>query len=94
MIGSVISIGVGIPFSAYYNALDFMDYPMTRNGAVFKQKLGILNKKLPLSMGFGTIAFIMTFLPVVNVIMTPLLVVAGTSLFYKNNYNTPSVLQK
>ena len=94
MIGSVISIGVGTPFSAYYNALDFMDYPMTRNGAVFKQKLGILNKKLPLSMGFGTIAFIMTFLPVVNVIMTPLLVVAGTSLFYKNNYNTPSVLQK
>lgn len=94
MIGSVISLGVGTPFSAYYNALDFMDYPMTRNGAVFRQKLGIINNKLPLSMGFGSIAFLMTFLPVVNVIMKPLLVVAGTSLFYQKNFDTTSVVQK
>lgn len=94
MIGSAISFGVGTPFSAYYNALDFMDYPMTRNGAVFKQKLGIINKKLSLSLGFGSIAFLMTFLPIINVIMKPLLVVAGTSLFYLKQYDTPSVIAK
>ena len=87
MIGSTISLVVGTPFSAYFNALDFMDYPMNRSGMIFRQKLNLINKKPALTMGFGTIAFLMTFLPVINVFMKPLLVVAGTSLYYQESYD-------
>jgi len=87
MIGSTVSLVVGTPFSAYFNALDFMDYPMNRSGMVFRQKLVLLNKRPSLTLGFGTIAFFMTFLPVLNVIMKPLLVVAGTSLYYEKQFD-------
>ncbi|MBX7041965.1 MAG: EI24 domain-containing protein [Ignavibacteria bacterium] len=86
MIGSVVSIAVGTPFSFYYNALDFLDYPMTRHGAVFRTKLRTVNSKLLTSMGFGAISFLLMFIPVVNVIFKPLLVVAGTDLYHLKNY--------
>jgi CysZ protein len=88
MIGSTISIALGTPFSCYFNALDFMDYPLTRLGVPFRQKLRIINTKLPLSMGFGSIAFILTFLPVINALLKPLLVVSGTCLFYEKQYDS------
>lgn len=87
MIGSTISLAVGMPFSFYYNALDFMDYPLNRYRAGFRKKLGIINRNLPVSMGFGATAFLFMFLPVVNVIMKPLLVVTGTSLFYEKKFD-------
>ncbi|MEZ4689833.1 MAG: hypothetical protein R3A12_06480 [Ignavibacteria bacterium] len=41
-----------------------------------------MNSKKMLSYGFGAIAFILTFLPVINVFeMNPILVAAGTGLF-------------
>lgn len=87
MIGSVVTIAVGMPFSFYYNALDFLDYPMTRTGTGFRNKLKVINGKLMLSMGFGAIAFLLTFLPVINVFFKPLLVVSGTSIFYVKKYD-------
>ncbi len=87
MIGSTVSLVIGTPFSSYFNALDFMDYPMSRSGLTFRQKLSILNKKMSLTMGFGTIAFLMTFLPILNVFMKPLLVVSGTSLYYEKQFD-------
>lgn len=87
MIGSVVSFSVGTPFSFYYNALDFMDYPMTRQRASFRNKLRTVSSRFSLSLGFGFISFLMTFLPVINVIMKPLLVVSGTVLYYERQYD-------
>ena len=87
MIGSVISFVFGTGFSFFFNALDFMDYPLTRRMAGFREKLKVVNSKKMLSYGFGAMAFILTFIPVINVLVNPLLVVSGTSLFYKNKYN-------
>ncbi|HQY21172.1 MAG TPA: hypothetical protein PLX80_10050, partial [Ignavibacteria bacterium] len=77
----------GTLFSFFYNALDYMDYPMTRKLTGFRKKLGIILSQRKSSMGFGAMAFILTFIPVINVLINPLLVVSGTSLFYKNKYN-------
>jgi len=86
MIGSIITLIFGTAFSFYYNALDYLDYPMTRRLYPFRKKLRTINSKLSLSMGFGGMAFFLTFLPVINVFMVPILVTAGTSLFYQKDF--------
>lgn len=86
-IGSAIAFILGILFSFYYNALDFLDYPMTRKQYTFRTKLRIVQKGKMLSFGFGAMAFLLMFLPVVNVFMKPVLVVAGTGLFFERKYD-------
>jgi CysZ protein len=86
VIGSVFSTVLGLIFSFFYNALDFLDYPLTRKLATFRHKLKVTQKGGMITYGFGCIAFLMMFLPVVNVFMKPILVVAGTSLYYEKGY--------
>ena len=85
--GSVVSSIIGVIFSSYYNALDFLDYPMTRKKMRFLDKLKVTRKGKLVTYGFGFIAFLLLFLPIVNVFMKPILVVAGTSLFYEKGYS-------
>ena len=87
MIGAVITLVFGTGFSFFYNALDYMDYPLTRRMTGFRDKLKIVNSKKMLTYGFGAMAFLLTFIPVFNVFMNPILVAAGTSLFYEKKYN-------
>ena len=86
VIGTIISASLGTLYSFLYNALDFLDYPMTRKLIPFKQKLRVTRKGGTLTYGFGCIAFLMMFLPVVNVFMKPILVVSGTALYYERRY--------
>lgn len=87
VIGTFVATPIGFIFSFFYNALDFMDYPLTRRLVPFKEKLRIVSKGGWLTYGFGTMAFLLMFLPVVNVFMKPILVAAGTSLFYERGYD-------
>jgi len=86
LIGEAVSLVLGILLSCFFNALDFLDYPMQRKLFTFKQKLKVTLRGRTLTFGFGAIAFLMMFLPIVNVFMKPILVVAGTSLYYEKNY--------
>ena len=83
VVGNVFSTVLGLIFSFYYNALDFLDYPLTRKLATFRLKLKVTQSGGMISYGFGCMAFLMMFLPVINVFMKPILVVAGTSLYYE-----------
>ncbi len=83
-IGNVVSAALGIIFSFYFNALDFLDYPMQRKLMTFRQKLRVTQRGGMLTYGFGAMAFLMMFLPIVNVFMKPILVVAGTKLYWEN----------
>jgi CysZ protein len=85
--GSAISAVLGTVFSFFYNALDYLDYPMTRKKMKFRQKLKVTRSGKLVTYGFGAAAFLMMFLPVVNVFMKPILVVAGTSLYYEKDYH-------
>jgi CysZ protein len=87
VVGTVLSTSIGLVFSFFYNALDFMDYPLTRRLATFKRKVKVVKKGGMLTYGFGCMSFLLMFLPVVNVFMKPVLVVAGTSLFYEKKYS-------
>jgi CysZ protein len=83
LIGNAVSVILGTVFSFFFNALDFLDYPMQRKLMTFRQKLKITQRGGMLIYGFGAIAFLMMFLPVVNVFMKPILVAAGTRLYYE-----------
>ena len=85
-VGSVLSTVLGSVFSFFFNALDYLDYPMTRRFYKLRQKISVVNSGGLLSYGFGAMAFLMMFLPVVNVFFKPVLVIAGTSLFYEKKY--------
>jgi len=86
MIGSVLATILGTLFSFFYNALDYLDYPMTRRFYHLKKKIKVTHSGGLLTYGFGCMAFLMLFLPVVNIFFKPVLVVAGTSLFYERGF--------
>jgi CysZ protein len=86
--GTIISTILGLLFSFFYNSLDFFDYPMQRKMFTLKQKIARTNSGAMFTYGFGSMAFLMMFLPFINSLFKPLLVVAGTKLFMeKINYN-------
>ena len=87
LIGNVVSVTLGTIFSFFFNALDFLDYPMQRKLMTFRQKLRITQRGGMLTYGFGAMAFLMMFLPIINVFMKPILVVAGTRLYWEREYN-------
>lgn len=85
--GNILAVVLGTIFSLFYNALDFLDYPMTRKKMKFREKLKVTRSGGMLTYGFGCTAFLLMFLPVINVFMKPILVVAGTSLYYEKGFD-------
>lgn len=86
VIGTVVSFTLGLLFSFFFNALDFLDYPMTRRYFTLRKKIKVTYSKFMLSMGFGCMSFILMFLPIINVLTKPLCVVSGTALFFQRKY--------
>ncbi|MFA5405237.1 MAG: EI24 domain-containing protein [Ignavibacteria bacterium] len=85
-IGSIFSTVFGILFSFFYNALDFLDYPMTRKYFNLRKKIKIVISKKLLSIGFGCCVFLIMFLPFLNVLLKSVCVTAGTALFFEKEY--------
>lgn len=88
VIGSVLSTSLGILFSFFFNALDFLDYPMTRKFYTLRKKINTVTSRKMLSMGFGCCVFFMMFVPIINVLLKPVCVTAGTALFFEKKYIT------
>ncbi|MBS1515563.1 MAG: EI24 domain-containing protein [Bacteroidetes bacterium] len=87
--GTIISTVIGLLFSFFYNSLDFFDYPMQRKNFRLRDKIKAANTGGLFTYGFGVTAFLMMFLPFINSLFKPLLVVAGTKL-YLEKINTVS----
>lgn len=69
LIGSIISVVLSTLFSFFFNALEFYDYPMTRRFYTLRKKIKVTASRPMYSMGFGCAAFLIMFLPVVNVLL-------------------------
>ncbi len=89
LIGSIISVILSTLFSFFFNALEFYDYPMTRRFYTLRKKIKVTASKPMYSMGYGCAAFLIMFLPVVNVVLKPLCVVSGTAFFFEKEYFKP-----
>lgn len=88
VIGSIISISVGLVFSFFFQALDFLDFPMARRALSLTQKLKITQSGGLLTYGFGAMAFLLMYLPIINVLTKPILVFAGTMLYFEKGYGS------
>ncbi len=86
VIGSIFSTIFGTFFSFFFNALDFLDYPMTRKFYNLRKKIKVIMSKKLLSLGFGASVFIIMFLPFINVLLKSICVTSGTALFFEKEY--------
>lgn len=86
VVGTIISTTLGVIFSFFYNALDFLDYPMTRMQYSLKKKISIVASKKMLSLGFGCSVFLILFIPFINALLKPICVIEGTALFFEKDY--------
>ncbi len=68
-------------FGAWMLALEYIDYPANNHEILFKQQRELLRKHRGTSLGFGTMAMIFSSIPIVNLIVMPVSVVAMTALY-------------
>ena len=61
--------------------LDFFDAPLERRRLSFGQKVRVVRRTLPASAGFGLVCFALAGIPLLNLLVIPVCVAAGT-LFY------------
>lgn len=78
MIATAGSIALG----ATVACLDFLDYPPERRRPLgFRAKLGVICRHLPATAGFGLAALALVSIPLLNLLVIPICVAAGTLLF-------------
>jgi CysZ protein len=79
--GSLTWSVVATIWTAAWLAAEYLDVPMARHLYRFAQVRAVLRKRLPLSLGFGLGLYVLLWIPVVNLFLVPIAVVAGTLMF-------------
>lgn len=70
-----------ILFSAWMMAIQYLDYPADNNHFTFPEMLGYLRKNRASALGFGSLTFGLTMLPLVNLIAFPAAVCGATAFW-------------
>ncbi len=81
VVGQIGLIIGQIALGAWIACLDFLDSPLERRRMRFREKLGIVRRGLPLTLGFGLICFGLVSIPLVNLLAIPVCVAAGALLY-------------
>jgi len=82
-IGGFLATAWGAGVTWWFLALEFLDYPMTRNSLAFREKINWINNHLTLSLGFGLGACLVLFIPVINLLTMPACVVGATLMWHR-----------
>lgn len=80
-VGGVVYAGLAWLFTAYFLALEFMDYPLDRRGLSLKEKSRYVRGMGLGWLGFGSAVLVLGLVPVVNFALLPLAAVGGTLLY-------------
>jgi CysZ protein len=88
-VGPLLGTTLGITLGTIVTCLDFFDGPQERRRMRFRAKLTTVRAMMPVSIGFGLLAFFLVSIPLVNFLAIPLCVTAGTMLICDH---APSVL--
>lgn len=70
-------------FSAWMLSLEYIDYPCSNHGILFKQTRSTVGSKRMTCLGFGATAAVFTMIPVINFIAMPAAVAGATVLYLK-----------
>jgi CysZ protein len=73
----IVSLG-WIALGSILVCLDFLDPPLERRRFKFRQKLAWLGRTFPASASFGWVCLILVSIPLLNLLVVPLCVIAGT----------------
>ena len=96
VVGSLVLLGFLIPgahlltgpsivvFAIFFLPLDYASYTLDRRRYSFRQKRTWLMANKPVAVGFGGAAFLICWVPGLNFLAMPLLVVGGTLLAIRN----------
>jgi CysZ protein len=76
--GSAIASIGWILLGAILVCLDFLDPPLERRRFSFRRKLGIVGRTLPASATFGLACLGLVSIPLLNLLVVPLCIIAGT----------------
>ena len=82
-----------IAFSAWFLALEYLDYPMGNHGLKFKQQLGQLKRLRLLALGFGGAVNLLMLIPLLNLVAMPA-AVAGATLLWCDQSEEPEILPR
>lgn len=75
-----VGAGIGLVAAVLFAGLDFLDIPLSVKGNSLKEKLKFLMSSPGVTLGFGLAAYLLLFIPVVNVLALPIGVVGATKL--------------
>jgi len=93
---NAIAAVLWIIFSAWMMAIQYLDYPADNNGLAFKEMLRYLRENRAAAMGFGTLVFGLTLIPVINLVTFPAAVCGATAFWVSNkiqfSYNAQQAL--
>jgi CysZ protein len=86
-IGQIIYFLLMIFYTCYALTFSFMDYSLDRRYKSFRQKNKIIFSDKSRMMGFGLICFVIGLIPVFNLFLIPVCVIAGTMMFINEHDN-------
>lgn len=81
VVGQVLQTAGWIVLGALISCLDFLDGPLERRRLRFRTKLGVIRHALPASAAFGLICLGLISIPLLNLLIIPVCVAAGTLFF-------------
>lgn len=76
-----VQTAAGFLFTTGYFALDYMDWPASREGLGVRARLAFVRDHLGPALGFGTGVWLFLFVPVVNLLLMPAAVAGGTMMY-------------
>lgn len=68
-------------FGAWMFALEYMDYPMGNQGALFRDVRKAMRKRRRVAYGFGSCVAMLSTLPFINLFIMPVAVAGATALY-------------
>jgi CysZ protein len=79
--GSALYVVLSSLWAMFWLSVEHLSNPMARHLRPFRQVLGVMRKRIALSLGFGAALYVLLWVPVLNCFLMPIAVVAGTLLY-------------
>lgn len=79
--GSLVHIAAGLLLTSVFLVREMMDGAMSRRRMSYGRKLRVVGRNLPMALGFGLVASVLTWIPLMNFVFLPMMVAGGTVMF-------------
>lgn len=89
VVGPIVYAIAGFLFTTLYFAIDYLDWPASRQNRSIHYRFGLLREHFMPMFGFGTGVWLFLFVPLVNLLFMPAAVAGGTLLFLELEAEAP-----